>query len=86
MELQEAFQARKDALQFLRVQLQVVPQLPDVHAQHDLQSSYVVHLRLHQLCAATHTVRTVSECTAAPPTDSTVLPQHPTFLYSFIGK
>lgn len=66
MELQEAFQAWEDALLSFRVQLQVLPQLPDVHVPQDLQGPYVVHLCLHQLCSDT---QLLSECTGVLPTD-----------------
>lgn len=53
VELEEVFQAGEQTVQPSRVHLEVLPQLPDVHMQHYLQRSHMVHLRLHQLCGVT---------------------------------
>ena len=49
VELQEVLQAGEQAVQLTRLHLQVLLQLTNVHAQHDLQRAHVVHLGLHQL-------------------------------------
>lgn len=53
MKVKEVFQAWEQTVQSAGVHLEVVPQLSDVHAQHYLQCSDMVHLRLHQLCETT---------------------------------
>lgn len=52
VQLQQVFQAGEQAVQSARVHLQVLLQLPDVDAQHDLQRPHMMHLSLHQLCTA----------------------------------
>lgn len=53
VKVEEVFQAWEQTVQSAGVHLEVLPQLSDVHAQHYLQCSDMVHLRLHQLCGTT---------------------------------
>lgn len=53
VKLEEIFQAGEQTVQPARIHLEVLLQLPDVHTQHYLQCSHMVHLRLHQLCTMT---------------------------------
>lgn len=59
VKVQEVLQSGEQAVQSARVHLEVLFQLSDVHVQHYLQCSNVVHLCLHQLCRTVQ--RNISE-------------------------
>lgn len=50
VKVKEVFQTGEKTVKPARVHLEVLLQLSDVHSQHYLQRSHMVHLRLHQFC------------------------------------